>query len=357
MSLNQLNSAAAAGESQSAAAAAAGTNAPSGKEQLEALKIQPKPQPIDESELAANVVDIRRFSTHDGTGIRTTIFLKGCSLACSWCQNPETITGKMLPVFFASRCIDCGLCLSKDGSGPAKRLANGKIMVDITDKDADWPALVDVCPTEAIAFDSTRYTVAELVDITKRDRVFFGPDGGVTISGGEPLFRPHFAVALLKALQAAGINTGIETALNVRQEFVMAALEHLDQVYADFKIFDSEGHREHTGQPNDKVLDNLSALLQSDRRADVTVRTPLIPGITDSENNIAQICQYISALYPDVKYELLNYNPMAAAKYDVLPDRDFAFTDEENPKMFTKAEMAEFQDLARANGIRNLVVH
>lgn len=304
-------------------------------------------------ELAANVVDIRRFSTHDGRGIRTTIFLKGCSLACAWCQNPETISPRIRPVFFRGRCIDCGLCLEAGGDAVSQD-AGGAVHVD-TAAEADWETLTRVCPTGAIAYDAKRYTVSELVEIAQRDRVFFGDGGGVTVSGGEPLFLPHFAVALLRALREEGINTAIETALNVREEFLFEALPWVDHVFADCKLIDPEAHRRYTGRGNEQVLANLAALLRSDRRDDVTVRTPLIPGITDTVANIAGIARFISGIHPGVRYELLNYNPLAAAKYDVQPHLTYVFDTDENPRMLTRAQLAEFEDLARANGVSNLV--
>lgn len=309
----------------------------------------------EDAALAANVVDVRRFSTHDGHGIRTTIFLKGCSLECAWCQNPEAINPKIGPVFFRSRCIDCGLCLDKSTSGAATKDEGGRIRVDTTVADADWEALATVCPTGAITFDAKRYTVPELVELAQRDRVFFGAGGGVTLSGGEPLFLPHFATALLKALKAANINTALETALNVRGEFVAEALPWVDHVFADCKLIDPEAHRRYTGHTHERILANLTELLSGDRRDDVTVRTPLIPGITDTPANIAGIARFISSIYPDVRYELLNYNPLAAAKYDVLPGVLYVFDTDANPTMFTREQLAVFHEIARANGVRNLV--
>lgn len=303
--------------------------------------------------LEANVVDIRRFSTHDGDGIRTTIFLKGCSLSCSWCQNPEAIDPRIRPVFFPSRCIDCGLCLA-DPSGPATRRADGRVAVNVL-ADADWERLVKLCPTRAIAFDARRYSVEELVALAGRDRVFFGATGGVTLSGGEPLFLPHFARALLSRLKADGIHTAIETALNVRPEFLAAALPYVNQIFADCKVMDPELHRRHIGHDNALILENLRSLLLGPRRTEVVVRTPMIPGISDTEENIGAIARFISSAYPDVTYEILNYNPLAAAKYDVLPGREFLFDRASNPPLYADDQMEGFRAVARENGVRNVI--
>jgi pyruvate formate lyase activating enzyme len=308
-----------------------------------------------DGDLSANVVDVRRFSTHDGQGIRTTIFLKGCSLDCAWCQNPEAIDPRIRPVFFRSRCIDCGLCLGPGTAAAARRDEEGRVQVDPTATGVDWAGLARDCPTGAIAFDARRYTVDELVAVARRDRVFFGSGGGVTLSGGEPLFLPHFAAALLGALRADGINTAIETALNVRSDFLLAALPHTDHAFCDLKLIDPAAHRRYTGRGNEQVLANLALLLSGERRDDITVRTPLIPGITDGEENIAGIARFLSGIHPGVRYELLNYNPLAAAKYDLLPGVMYVFDTDANPRMFNAAQMAAFGQLARDNGIRNLV--
>lgn len=305
--------------------------------------------------LAANVVDIRRFSTHDGDGIRTTIFLKGCSLACQWCQNPETIEARIGPVFLPGKCIDCGRCVELANQGEAWVGPDGRVKVDVSVAAADWLAQVNTCPTGAIAFNGVRYTVAELVEVALRDRVFFGRGGGVTLSGGEPLFLPHFAAALLAALKAEGVSTAIETALNVRTEFLLEALPHTDLILADCKILDPIAHRRFTGHDNRLILENLRVLLTGERRDDVIVRTPLIPGATATTQNIAAIAGFISELYPQVRYELLNYNPLAAAKYDLLP-REFLFARDENPAPYSPLELRSFEEVARRAGVKALVL-
>lgn len=309
------------------------------------------PRPVS---LAANVVDIRRFSTHDGDGIRTTVFLKGCTLACAWCQNPETIVGRLGPVFFRGKCIDCLLCVDAATRGEATVDAAGHVQVDVTIPDADWLAQVNLCPTGAIAFNGVRYTVDELVEVVQRDRVFFRETGGVTLSGGEPLFVPHFAATVLGQLQEAGIDTAIETALNVKPDVLAEVLPVTDHVYADLKLFDDAAHRRHVGFGNEQILANLATLLTGERASDVIVRTPLIPGITDTEENITAIAGFISGLFPDVHYELLNYNPLAAAKYDVLPGREYVFADDANPPMFSRDQLDRFVAIAAAAGVRNV---
>ncbi|SPF68982.1 activating enzymes, group 2 [Propionibacterium ruminifibrarum] len=303
--------------------------------------------------LRANVVDIRRFSTHDGRGIRTTVFIKGCSLACGWCQNPETIRPRLGPVFFAKKCIDCGLCLPLSRNGEMTRGPDG--MVAHLEVEGEWEELAAVCPTGAIALNGRSYTVDELVDVVMADRAFFGHGGGVTLSGGEPLLVPHFAAAVFARLRDRGIHTAVETALNVRTEFVLEAAPLVDQFFADLKIIDPEDHRRWTGHTNERILDNLRVLLTSPWRDRVIVRTPLIPGVTATDENIAGIAGFITDLYPDVHYELLNYNPLAIAKYELVTGHSFLFTEQTNPKRYTAQQMEHFRRIAADAGVRNLV--
>ena len=297
------------------------------------------------------IFDIRRFSTHDGNGLRTNIFFKGCPLRCAWCQNPEGISPGAAPVHFPNKCIGCGTCLKLAKKGGV-HLEDGKIRL-CRDQIESWEAIIDACPTGALAMDSREYTVGELAHEAEKDAVFYRSGGGVTISGGEPLMQGEFAAGLLEALHGKGFHTAIETSLYTSPETVLRVLPHLDQIFADLKVFDAEQHRRCTGVTNERILHNIELLLRSPSRERVTIRTPLIPGFTTGEGNLAAIAKFLSELYPEVKYELLNYNPLAEAKYHLV-DREYCFT--ENPKLYTKAQMLAFGDIVKAHGIRNLIL-
>lgn len=314
-----------------------------------------RPQATPETDSHANIVDIRRFSTHDGDGIRTTVFFKGCPLACLWCQNPESISPLLRPTFFRNRCIDCGLCVEVAENGEAARGEDGTVTVR-TDVTREWQRLLDACPTGALTWDGTTYTVSKIVEIALRDRPFFRHGGGVTLSGGEPLFRARAAIELLRRLKAENIHTAVETALHVRTDVLAAALENLDLLYADVKLLDPARHKAGVGRDNALIKENLAFLLRSPRRDDVIVRTPLIPHFTTTVENITAIGRFLVDLYPEVRWELLNYNPLAAAKYDIVKDRRFAFARDQNPPLYTADEMAEFRGIARESGVRRLVV-
>jgi pyruvate formate lyase activating enzyme len=306
-------------------------------------------------ELLATVVDIQRFSIHDGDGIRTSIYLKGCPLSCLWCQNPETMSPRIEPVFFRKSCISCVLCSQAAAtSGQAWRREDGTVEVD-TSVTGDWAILIDVCPTRALRWNAKNYPISELVDIVLRDRPFFRDGGGVTLSGGEPLFRPRVAVELLRRFREEGVNTAVETALHVPMRALAGAAEYSDTVFADFKVFDPSAHSRVVGRGNSLITANIEYLLTSPHRDNVVVRTPLIPGYTTGRDNIRRIGAFISGLYPEVRWELLNYNPLAAAKYDQVPDRDFAYAAGQNPPLYTPAEMDGFHGVARESGVRNVI--
>lgn len=161
--------------------------------------------------MKGQVFDIRRFSTHDGDGIRTTVFLKGCPLSCVWCQNPEGISAKKRPLYFENRCIHCGTCVKKSRAEGVK-IENGKIHLNPKVAE-DWAEIIDWCPAGAIEMDSREMTVNEVMEEVRKDEVFYRHGGGVTLSGGEPLFQWKFALELLKQCKKEGIHTAIELSL------------------------------------------------------------------------------------------------------------------------------------------------
>ena len=296
------------------------------------------------------IFDIRRFSTHDGGGIRTTVFFKGCPLRCKWCHNPEGIDFARRPLWFKGRCMGCGSCVETAEKGGVTMGEDGVCLHPLADEN--WDAVMEACPTLAIRWDSRDMTADEVMNELRRDMAFYAHGGGVTLSGGDPLFQPEFALELLERCREAGIHTAVETELHASPESVHAVLPHADLIYADLKLMDGGLHREYTGADNGLILQNLSWLLGGECGERVVVRTPLIPGMTATEENIAAIAAYLAGINAAVQYELLNYNPLAAAKYPLV-DRDFCF--DENPRRFTMAEMEAFADIARAQGLKNVI--
>lgn len=295
--------------------------------------------------LTGRVFDIRRFAVHDGDGIRTTIFLKGCPLRCRWCQNPEGIPMEPTLFWFKNKCIQCGICV-KVCPHQALSQKDGKIIIDHS-RCTLCLDCVDACPAAALAPDSSVMTVEETVEKALSDRPFFKHGGGVTLSGGEPLMQFDFALALLKALKAEGIHTAIETSLYTNPERLEAVLPYLDQIFADCKFIDHERHGQGTGVDNTLILSNIKLLLENAGNK-TTIRTPLIPDFTADKENISAIARFLYDILPTVHYELLNYNPLAESKYE-LTEREFCY--EKNPPLYSKEKMKEFADVAIAAGL------
>lgn len=304
---------------------------------------------MEAGSIRGTIFDIRRFSTHDGGGIRTTVFLKGCPLSCVWCHNPEGISTRARPLYFKNKCIGCGTCCRLSEKGGVTAGEKG-IQLSV-EKREDWARIIESCPAGALIWDSRSMTVEEAVEAVMKDAPFYKYGGGVTLSGGEPLLQPEFVLAFLKELKKQGIHTAIETALHVPTETVEAVMPWLDLIYADLKLFDSREHETYVGTPNDRIKKHIRLLLESEKRDAVVIRTPMIPKITDREENIGEISRFISGIYPEVAYEILNYNPLAEAKYHLV-DRTYFF--KENPTRYSREAMEGFAETARSNGVKNI---
>lgn len=291
------------------------------------------------------VFDIKRFAVHDGDGLRTTVFLKGCPLRCQWCQNPEGLDACRHPVFLASKCIGCQRCAACPGvEHDGKRPRFLKTGVD---------EAVDVCPSSAIVYDSNWYDVDALMAQIQKDAVFFRHGGGVTFSGGEPFFQAPFVLEMLKACRQAGIHTAIESSFYTSPEVVARALPLLDRIFCDLKLLDDEAHQKATGVSNAVIKKNIETLLRSEKRSQVVIRTPLIPGITGTVENVRAIARFISTIDPEVRYELLNYNPLAPSKYALYENLEYPLT---NAKPFSKAEMERLMQAAREGGVKHIIM-
>ncbi len=235
---------------------------------------------------------IKRMEIHDGDGLRTTVFFKGCPLKCVWCHNPEGIAFLPQAAFFKDKCIGCGLC---DGDRTEKTAKN--------------------CPNNAIIYYGTEYDSEALAEILSRDKLFFdNSGGGVTLSGGECLAQPGFAVALAEALHNKGISVYIDTCGFVKRETIEKILPFADKFLYDIKAIDSHIHIKCTGRDNKLILDNLKYLSQNG--AKIEIRYPLVCGMNDSE------CKKIGELLKDLKgitkIKVLQYHSLAGSRYEAL---------------------------------------
>ncbi|MDR0530917.1 MAG: glycyl-radical enzyme activating protein [Oscillospiraceae bacterium] len=267
------------------------------------------------------ILDIQRMSSEDGPGLRTTVFLKGCPLACRWCHNPESIALQGQVLWHPARCIGCKSC---PAACPRMGLHFGEDGVTIErPRCLGCFACCEACPTGALEPKGRAWDCGKLCRELLKDRAYFGPEGGVTISGGEALMQEG-TVELLRLLKEQGAQTALDTCGLVPEDRLSRALEHTDLVLYDVKIADSAAHKEWTGVGNEKILENLR------RAADwaaaggrLWVRTPMIPGATDTEENITAIGAILAALPKGAieRWELCAFNNLCASKYESLGQR------------------------------------
>ncbi len=293
------------------------------------------------------IFDVKRFALHDGPGIRTTAFLKGCPLACPWCHNPEGIAKRRLVWYDAHRCIKCRACIASCPRSALTSHPDGAHFIHVDRTACDLTgSCIDVCPTGALRWDSRSYTVGELVDLLERDRLFYETSGGgVTLSGGEPLSQEKFAHAVLAECRERGLHTAIETTLFASHRTLDRFIPVVDHFLVDIKVWDSELHRRTAGVDNKPILDNIRLL--AERGSTLTVRIPLIPGITATAENIRPTARFVRDLPGTVPLELINFNPLASGKYLVLA-QDYAFSSYNAP--YSEEEYRVFVDIARSEG-------
>lgn len=261
------------------------------------------------------VFDIKRFSLHDGSGIRTTFFLKGCYLNCTWCHNPEGIHKGAFIWIKHEKCLKCQTCVHVCKKG-AVQFSDGKISIN-DDKCNYCNQCVEGCPGNAITRVDKVYTADQLLEIAKRDMTFYRfSNGGVTLSGGEPLFQAEFALKFAKLLKKNNIHVAIETSMNCDTDIFIKFFDYIDSFMVDIKFMDKDMHIKHTGISNELILKNFEILAKSTKN--VLVRIPLIPNITATSENIKAIADYVFDVNPQIKIELLNFNSLAAGKYESL---------------------------------------
>ena len=297
----------------------------------------------------ALVFDIERFAIHDGQGIRTTVFFKGCPLRCGWCHNPEGLSPTRRPIFMASRCIHCRRC-EQAAQENQMTYRNDRPYFNL-DYAGDFDNLIRACPSGAIRYDSEKYSLDALLEKIKEDKVFFRDDGGVTFSGGEPLLQGGFLLEILKKCKSEGIHTAIETTLYGSLDLIRSILPYLDLIYVDLKFFDENDHEKFTGVSSRMIKEHIRFVLESEHRAKVVIRTPLIPTMTATDENIRAIASFLAGIDQEVRYELLNYNPLAGSKYELV-DREYGM---EQHKMLSKEQMRHFYDIASQAGLKNLI--
>lgn len=272
------------------------------------------------------VLNIQRYCSHDGPGIRTTVFLKGCSLRCKWCSNPESIRPKPELSYDPKLCVgkkECGRCLKPPFPEGAfyvvENAEDDKVSVN-WDLAADCDeAMVALCPTKALSMFGKAITVDEVLEEVENDAsIYRRTGGGITVSGGECLLQPDFVAALLEEAHKRGMNTAIETACNVPWEFVAKVLPHVDTMLHDHKLTIPERHKKWTGVSNERILANFKRAYETFPDTVFIARTPLIPGINADEEHIRAVLEFIRPHKNVVDYELLPYHCFGLGKYEHL---------------------------------------
>ena len=294
--------------------------------------------------IIGRVTDIQRFSLHDGPGIRTNIYMKGCNMHCAWCHNPETIHHKRQLQFHQAKCMGCGVCFAACASGALRAGEKGRIYDE--EKCTRCGKCADACVTHALAMIGWDMTVEEVLAQVRMDKAYYSRSGGgVTITGGEPLMQADFVAAVLDACRAEAIGCAVETNLSLPWSTVQKVTSRCDVVMFDIKILSPEAHLRWTGEEVSRVLSNAKKL--DETGVSLIVRTPIIPGVNDDAESIRAIARFLSQLHHLSYYELLPYNPLAAGKFHDL-NWEYAFEDAKIP---SKGKMSELWMAARECGV------
>jgi pyruvate formate lyase activating enzyme len=293
------------------------------------------------------VLKIDKFSTHDGPGIRTVIFLKGCPLSCLWCSTPDS--QKLTPelTFTRAKCLRCGKCVAMC---PSKAISLNNKKEPVTDRllCKNCGKCVEVCNAGARAMSGREMTVKEVMDEVEKDSLFYwNSGGGVTLSGGEATLQAEFSKEILKACQREGFHTAIETCGYVKWETLNELLPYLNLVYVDIKHFSAEKHKALTGKTNQLILDNIQRIAETCPTVQLIIRIPVMPGLNDSKENIRNVAKFVSQLPGNHKIELLPYHKLGSHKYEAL-GRAYKLSNLESP---SDEDMYMLKELIEKTGV------
>jgi len=295
------------------------------------------------------VFSIQRYSTEDGPGIRTTVFMKGCPLKCLWCHNPEGQEFSPQIAFNDSRCIGCKECVDACPQGAINFTADGSRTDRV--KCQNCGKCAEVCPTGARELIGKYMTAEEVFSEVERDTLFYrNSGGGVTVGGGEPTMQPGFLVEFLRKCHEQGIHTALDTSGYVEWKEMEEILKYVDLVLYDIKQIDLAKHAEYTGVSNDLILENARRI--SSKGIPMIIRVPVIPGYTDGEDSIRGIMEFACVLESVVKVDLLPFHRLGEPKYRKL-DRSYAFEGTQPP---AGVDMQELKRIVESFGLQAKVM-
>ncbi|WP_298068140.1 glycyl-radical enzyme activating protein [uncultured Mailhella sp.] len=284
--------------------------------------------------VTGHIFNIQKYSVHDGPGIRTILFFKGCPLHCRWCSNPESQSAQNELAFNSTRCLThkaCGTCadicpnqaisFSQQEGFPV--IERKKCHASLCRERCS-----SVCHAGALKIFGKYITVEEALREVEKDAVFYQrSSGGLTVSGGEPCFQPEFLLALLSEAERRYLDTAMETCGQAPYEVLRGAAAHLNTLIFDIKHTDASLHKAYTGVENSLILENIKKLCAEFRDLPILLRTPVIPGFNDSEDAIRELCAFVAALPgKNISYELLAYHRLGTQKYQQL-GRDYRMGD------------------------------
>lgn len=268
------------------------------------------------------IFQIQRFTIHDGPGLRTELFLKGCPLNCQWCSNPESWMPGIQPGIYKSRCVSrnrCGLCEAACPAAGTLQFVRGKLAHIDRERCTDCMACYRACPSDAIKQWGKVMTVEDCMKEIRKDKGYYDRSGGgVTVSGGEPLLQSEFVAALFQACRREGIRTCCETAFHVEWQAAETILPWTDLFISDIKHMDPLIHQKYTGERNDRILENLKRL--TEREKELILRIPVIPGVNDSQENMEATADFIETeLKGRIRtLQLLSFMRLGEEKYASL---------------------------------------
>ena len=285
------------------------------------------------------IFNIQRYSIHDGPGIRTTVFLKGCPLNCWWCQNPESQTDKQEMIFWEDRCIGCALCSINCPSG-AISMKDGKPVTN-RNECIMCGKCSRICPARAREIMGSKVSVDDVIKEVEKDLIFYEESGGgATFSGGEPLSQSEFLGALLDGCKEKKIHTAVDTSGYIPWKILERLNSKIDLFLYDLKIMDDKRHKKYTGVSNNLILENLKKLCLVHHN--IFIRFPIIPGINDDDQNIREMGEFLSSL-KIAQINLLPYHFMGIDKYKRL-ERIYKLADIHSP---SKEKLSDISTILR----------
>ncbi len=276
---------------------------------------------LEDNQRSGMVFNVQKYSVHDGPGIRTIVFLKGCGLSCRWCSNPESQRREPELAFNAGRCLGvskCGHCIVACPNGSITLGEDDKLNIDRTYCPECHMPCAAACPSQGLLVYGKERTVDDVLQVVEQDMAFYARSGGgLTLSGGEPLLQGEFAVALLREARARRIKTAVETCGLVSPDTIREAAPYLNYVLFDIKHMDSAVHEAQTGLSNKRILENFRILAEEFPDLPILARTPVVPGFNDTEEAITAIAEFLKP-FERVEYEMLPYHRLGTQKYHFL---------------------------------------